>query len=584
MKITPFLQELRRRRVVRVALIYGAAAFVVLQAADILVPALHLPAWTMTFMVVLLAIALLPALVLAWIVDLTPDGIEITPPAGVPARAAQPVLLSRMAVIVPATLLLVGVMLAAAAVLRDVPVPGEVHSGTRTASVAVLPFTDLSDDRSQEYFGDGIAEELLNTLRSADVDVASRTSSFAFKGRSMSVRQIAQELGVDHVIDGSVRKAGNRLRITAQVIDVRSDRQLWSQTFDRDADDIFRIQDEIAQAVATALRVRFAAPAAAPSGTSDAEAYDLYLLGLYYWNQRTPDGLMRALDMFRAATARDSAFARAWAGLSFTWYVLPEYAGYDATRARTLGREAAERAVRLDPASAEARTALAAALSLADDVAGALREYDRAVALDPRFPTAHHWRGILLTGMGDLAAGEAALREARRLDPASLPIQGFLAELLDMRGHTRAALTETEAVLGRAPAYRNALINAFVFGAQLGRAQEFEPRLRDYLRVIDEAPEQAAAIVAGVEEPRLRPQAVATVESIVARRTEPGDRYYLAMLLALLGAREPAIALLVADPEWYLLIDRSVFDFVRDDPRVQALQARRPLARMEEAR
>jgi adenylate cyclase len=583
MKLTRFLQELRRRRVVRVGLIYCAAAFVVLQAAAILVPALHLPAWTMTFIVVLLAIALLPALVLAWIVDLTPDGIEVTPPVGAPAHAARPVRLSRNAVLVSGTLLLVVVLLGAAAVLRHDMEPDH-DTAPRMVSVAVLPFTDLSDDRSQEYFGDGIAEELLNTLRSADVDVASRTSSFAFKGRSMSVRQIAQELGVDHVIDGSVRKAGNRLRITAQVIDVRSDRQLWSQTFDRDPDDIFRIQDEIAQAVAGALRVRFAAPAAAPSGTSDAEAYDLYLLGLYYWNQRTPDGLIRALDMFRAATARDSAFARAWAGLSFTWYVLPEYAGYDATRARTLGREAAERAVRLDPASAEARTALAAALGSADDVAGALREYDRAVALDPRFPTAHHWRGILLTGMGDLAAGEAAVREARRLDPASLPIQGFLAELLDMRGRTGDALAENEAVLGRSPAYRNALINAFVFGAQLGRAREFEPRLRDYLRVINEAPEQAAAIVAGVEEPRLRPQAVATMESIVARRTEPGDRYYLATLLALLGAQEPAIALLVADPEWYLLIDRSVFDFVRDDPRVQALQARRPRARMEEAR
>jgi adenylate cyclase len=580
MKIRHLLQELQRRRVVRVALIYGAAGFVVLQVADIIAPALHLPEWTMTFIVVLLAIALIPVLVLAWIVDMTPDGIEITAPAGAPPASARPVQLSRMAIIVPATLLFTGVMLGAGALLRDVPAEGGAHSGARAASVAVLPFADLSDDRSQEYFGDGVAEELLNTLRSADVDVASRTSSFAFKGRSMSLRQIAQELGVDHIIEGSVRKSGSRLRITAQVIDVRSDRQLWSQTFERDADDIFSIQAEIATAVADALRVRLAGSATASAGTADADAYDLYLLGLYHWNTRTAEGLQRATEVFTAATERDPAFARAWAGLAFTWYVSADYTGTSADRVRDEVRRAAERAVRLDPASAEARTALGAALHLAGDMDAAIAEYDRAIALDARFATAHHWRGILLVGKGRIDEGEQALRRARQLDPAALASQTFLGRVLDMQGRTADALAEHQDVLRRAPEFRAALIGSFVFAARLGRAREFVPQLQAYLQLIGDDPARAAVIAQGISDPAARQDAIAAVEAIVARCAAiPGcvpQLFDLVDLFALLGDREQTLRLIEANDGWYLMLGRSVFDFIRDEPRYQALEARAP--------
>lgn len=179
----------------------------------------------------------------------------------------------------------------------------------------VRPFADLSNDRSQEDFGDGPAGELLTTLRSSAVAVAPRTSSFECKGRGLSVREIAGELGVGHSVDGSVRKSGERLRTSVQVIDVRSDRQLWAETFDREAGVIFRIQAEIADAVAAALRVRLAGRGGTPAGTRDAEAYDLYPLGLHHWHQRTPEGLERAVEFFTEATARDPGFARAWAGL-----------------------------------------------------------------------------------------------------------------------------------------------------------------------------------------------------------------------------------------------------------------------------
>jgi adenylate cyclase len=572
MKSARFFDELRRRRVVRVALVYLAAAFAMLQAADILVPALHLPGWTVTFVVVVLALGFPIALALTWVLDLTPAGVRMTTSATERSADPPPALLDRRTLLAASVFVLAGVAFATGWVLRpDSQRAAAAHAAT--VSVAVLPFADLSDDRSQEYFGDGIAEELLNILRTSDVAVASRTSSFAFKGRGLSVREIAHQLGVDHIIDGSVRKDGHRLRISAQLIDVRSDRQLWSRRFDRDAYDIFRIQDEIATAIASALRVRLAGGATEP-GTRDAEAYDLYLLGLHHWNQRTPDGLARALDVFTTAAEADPNFARAWAGIAFVHYVLPQYVDSPAERARVLGRAAAEQAVRLDPASAEARTALGSALDLSGDVAAALHEYDRAIALDPTFPTAHHWRALALMGLGRLAEAEAGLRHALRLDPASLPIQGGLAANLALQRRTEEALAELDALLQRAPAFRSALINSFVFGARLGRAREFQPRLRDYLRAIGENPADAAIIVDGIEDPRQRARAIGVVAEIV-ERADFGQRFYLVDLFALLGAREQTLGMLEVQPDWHLMVDRPEFDFIRDDPRFQAIVARR---------
>jgi adenylate cyclase len=576
------LAELRRRRVVRVALVYGAAAFAVLQLADIVVPALLLPGWTLTFVVVLTALGFPLAIALAWVLDVTADGIRVTPrSAGVGNVTPPPALLGRGTLLVTGALVLAGIAFGAGWVLRP-GAPTAAAAGTARLSVAVLPFADLSDDRSQEYFGDGIAEELLNTLRTSDVDVASRSSSFAFKGRNLTAYEIAQQLGVDHIIEGSVRKAGDRLRISAQVIDVRADRQLWSQTFDRSAGDIFSIQDEIARAVANALRVQLAGAGVIATGTRDAEAYDLYLLGLHYWNQRTADGLQRALEVFRAATERDPGFARAWAGLSLTYGTLPGYTQVADEPARREARAAAEHAVRLDPNSAEARTALGGALRGAGDLVAARREFERAIELDPTFATAHHWLGMVHTREGRLDEAEAAVRRSIALDPSSLAARSYLALILEFQRRTEEALAETEALLARAPDYRNGLIQAFVNAATLGLAREHEPRLAAYLRVVGEDPAQARTIVAAVEQDALRAEAVATLHAIERRGLAAGRVARRHDLYVLIGAHEEALRLLEREPVEPMFLHTRTFDPLREDPRFQALLARRMSVRGEQ--
>ncbi|MCH8479369.1 MAG: hypothetical protein LAT56_15715 [Wenzhouxiangella sp.] len=302
-----FFAALNRRKVFRVAVVYAATAFVILQAADIMLPRLGVPEWALSLVVMLVILGFPIALVLAWALELTPEGIKRTD--GVAAvegeSAADPALLGKRTVLVAALLVAVGVGLGAGWVLK----PGETSptepvtplveaeavqpplvdaaSAIPDASIAVLPFADLSPEGDQQYFSDGIAEEILNVLSRIDaLSVSSRTSAFAFRSQSaLSIPDIAASLGVRHVLEGSVRKAADTIRITAQLIDARSNQQLWSETFDRQltAQNVFEIQDEIAAAITEALARRLEVPMGAvpgaAGGTGDIDAYEAFLIG-----------------------------------------------------------------------------------------------------------------------------------------------------------------------------------------------------------------------------------------------------------------------------------------------------------------
>ena len=578
MNLKNFFAELRRRNVYKVAVAYAVVAWLLLQGASIVLPSFEAPAWTMKVLILVLAVGLPIAVVLAWAFEITPEGIvradEVDPEKSITRKTGRKL----TALIILIAILAAGLFffqksrrVSEAPPKTAAPISVQSQNGK---SVAVLPFDDLSAAHDQQFFGDGLAEELLNVLVQIDgLSVASRTSSFAFKGKNLSIPDIAKTLGVAHIVEGSVRRVDNRLRVTAQLIDVATDRHLWSQTFDREVTDIFAIQDEIARSIADALKVRLGRAAEKKAGTENVEAYELYLLGLYHSNQRTEDGLRKALDFFRRASERDPSFARAFAGLSMTYALLPGYAAFDRDLANREALVAARKAVALDPKSAEALTALAQSYFGQAKVPQAVDAFDRAIAANPRYAVARHWKGITLTVVGRLAEGEAELRAARAIDPASLPLQSFLSVNLAQQGRLEEALAEALDLLRRAPDYRNGLHQAFVQAAMLGRAREYVEPLERYFRVIGEDPTLAGTIVDAIEKPALRPAAIAALEPVARRHGAGGKQNQMTALFALLKAESQTLDLL-EHPEFEWFAHSPLYDFLRGNPRYEALLAK----------
>jgi serine/threonine-protein kinase len=319
------------------------------------------------------------------------------------------------------------------------------------ASAAVLPFVDLSPQKDQEYFSDGLTEELITTLSQVPgLRVAARTSSFQFKGQSPDVHEIGRKLDVGAVLEGSVRKSGNRLRVSAQLISVKDGYQLWSESYDRNLADVFAVQEDVARSIVAALRVRLApardsALAARPTG--DLPAYDLYLKGRFAWNQRTGPALQEAVRYLEQAVARDSTFARAWAALADAYILVVPYAGGSPADTWRKAQAAARKALALDGTSAEAYTSLGYGnMIYAWNWAAAQENFERAIAADPNYATAHHWYGDFLAGRGRLAESLAEISRAHQLDPLSRQIgveRGWVAYLMHQNDEAAAQIRQT---------------------------------------------------------------------------------------------------------------------------------------------
>ena len=339
---------------------------------------------------------------------------------------------------------------AATSPLRDAAPPTtEDAAGVDPRSVAVLPFKDLSPQQDQAYFSDGITEEILNALaRAPQLRVPARTSSFSFKGRNLSVRDIARQLGVASVLEGSVRKDGPRVRITAQLIEARSDRHVWSQTFDRTVDDVFAVQAEIARTVAEALKVQLGTADASNAARSapSARAHDLYLQGRFHWNRRSGGGdLRRAIGYFEDAIRADPGYAQAYAGLALAHAVLPINTGETPVEPPLRRAEAAAtRAIALDSTNAEAHAALGYANHMLYRWADAERSLHRATELDPASSAARQWYGEHLVKMGRGREAEDELRRAVALDPLSPIAHVNLALILMLQGRYGEAIAQAE--------------------------------------------------------------------------------------------------------------------------------------------
>ena len=460
------LTDLRRRRVLRVAAAYGVVAWLVIEVASVVFPALHVPEWALT-VVVSLGLAGFPVvLLLAWVFDITPDGLVKTEPVGEGSAEVQKV--ARRGI----DFVIIGVLVAIIGYLvfdQDL-----LHSGqAQQQSIAVLPFVDLSQEGDNEYFSDGISEELLNSLVSVDgLRVAARTSSFAFKNRNEDVRSIGQQLNVNTVLEGSVRRSGDQVRITAQLINVDDGFHLWSSTYDRRLDDIFSIQAEIAQSIVNALKLELIGThqrMGSASADVDIRAYDLYLLGRHHWHQRTEESLNRALELFQQAVAIDETFALAYTGLADTYLLLDGYGDLSTEDAAARAELPVARALALDDQLAEAYASLGLLRLNQSDLAGAELALRKAVDLNPNYSMAHMWLGLALDWSQGPSAALVEYRRAMELDPLHPVVRQNMAKALGATGRYEQAVAQAQVILDSDPGQDSAYYSLAELYARYGK-------------------------------------------------------------------------------------------------------------------
>jgi TolB-like protein len=419
-----FLAELKRRNVFRVGTAYAVLGWVVIQVTDTVGPVLHLPDWTLALVTWIGIIGFPFALFFAWAFELTPEGLKreqdvdrSSSVTSVTGRKLDFVIIGLLAVAV--VFLVVDNYVLTGKTADDAS--GAAKGRTSYDSIAVLPFVNMSNDPEQAYLSDGLAEELLNLLaRINGLKVAARTSSFAFRGEEQDIRKIGDTLKVSTVLEGSVRKSGDRIRITAQLIDVANGYHLWSETFDRKLTDIFQIQDEISAAIVAALRVHLDAEAATVSRVADIAAYDLYLQGRHLRREPGAGNTRKALDLFRQATDADPEFAAAWAAQAAAVIVLREtqYRGeIPAAEAFALAQSDIDRALALDPLLAEAYVSQSMLYWDRYRFDEALASVDKAIAINPNLADAHRQRAVVLKTLGQIRDARHALDTAAGLDP-----------------------------------------------------------------------------------------------------------------------------------------------------------------------
>ncbi len=558
------LAELRRRNVFRAGLAWLALSWLLVALADLLFPALALPTAAIRGLVYGLLAALPLVLWLAWRYELTPQGVRVDrgPAHATAENARTGRRLDQLTIALVLLALALGALRqfalpergepparppAAAPVAPPAPapfaeaLPPAPPGPVDPRSLAVLAFTNLSPDPADAFLAEGVAEEILNALARVDgLKVASRTSSFAFRENTPGAREIGRRLGVAHVLEGSVRKSGSRVRITTQLIDADGDRHLWSESHDRELDDIFRLQEDIAQAVVDAL--------AAPLGvrtvqvrraTDDLVAYELYLRGRQLFALRGAN-LGPARELLQQAVTRDPRFAEAWAALAGVDYVLPSYSAVRPVESSARAGEAADRALAL---LADLPDALAVRSRLAADAGrrgDAVTLIEQALASDPNNANAWTWKGLTMLEAGHLAAARSAFERARALDPLSGIHYGWLGAIKLIQGEADAArehLQQAHALGWRGPA------SAWLLKLALGEndpaaAERYADWLHDDARISAERRAVHREVGAALADPAARDAARARLARAVAQW--PDEDW--TMLMLFLGLTDEAIA------------------------------------------
>jgi TolB-like protein/Tfp pilus assembly protein PilF len=580
-----FFAELKRRNVYKVAVAYIVAGWALSQGIAQVFPVFDIPNWVIRLIVVLIIIGLPISLVLAWMFELTPQGIKRTETAdAMPATARQKKHVWIYVVVIGVLLSMGLFLLGRYSAVNGAPRQSEAAT-VPDKSIAVLPFDNLSRDADNAYFAEGVQDEILTRLaKVADLKVISRTSTQRFKSAPSDLRDIAKQLGVANILEGSVQKANDQVRVNVQLINALTDAHLWADTYDRKLLDIFLVESDIAKTIADTLQAKLSGSektAISKKPTANPEAYELYLKARFFWNKRTGADLKTAAQYFERALTADPSYGSAYAGLAQSYLLIPVFGAGAPRDFFPKAMVAAHRAIKLDETSAEGHSALGMLVLFDFKFEESEEEFRRAIELNPNYATAHHWFGnSLLVTLGRF---DEAIKEGERaveLDPLSLIINADLGSTLMIARRYDEAIAQLRRTLALDGNFGYAHWN---LGEALYLKGDIPAAISEYEKAaaLDDDPQILALLGRAYAETGKREQAL----EILQKLNEKGQQHYVRKYLYTvvytgLGDKATAIDYLekanedgdTPDTTW-LKVD-PIFDPLRNEPRFQQLIAK----------
>ncbi len=577
-----FFAELKRRNVYKVAIAYGVVAWLLMQIASQIFPFFNIPNWAVRLVVLGLILGFPIALIIAWAFELTPEGIKRTEDVDPVAIARAPKKHAWIYVVAIGAAISIGLFFVGRYTAQSGPPSPAMAGSLPEKSIAVLPFDNLSRDPDNAFFAEGVQDEILTRLaKVADLKVIARTSTQKFKSAPGNLSDIAKQLGVLNILEGSVQKANDQVRVNVQLVNAMTNAHLWAEIYDRKLTDIFAVESDIAKTIADTLQAKLTGSersAMLHAPTEDPVAHELYLKGRHFWGLRG-ENLLRAIDFYNQAIARDPNYALAYAGLGETYILLPYYTGADPKEARPKAKAATLKALELNPNLAEAHNAMGKIAYTVDiDLQRAIREHQRAIELSPNLASAHHWiSNGPLSGLGRL---DEAITEGERsieLDPLSAI---NLVDLADTYLYARR-FKEADAVMKKALEIDPSFAYAhWIYGILLqvsgdlegARMQYATARARENDAQAIALRAQLAAIMSRREE---AVSALAALEELGKRQYV--EAYYRALLYLSLGQKDQALTALEqsyaerdGDDIGVIKVD-PLLDSLHGDPRFEAL-------------
>ena len=579
-----FFSELKRRNVYKVAVAYAVVGWLLVQVATQVFPFFDIPNWTVRLVVLAIVTGFPIALVVAWAFELTPEGLKRTevadamPPASIGRKRYAWIYIVVIGAVISVVLFFVGRFTVqnktTTAAPNDIP----------SKSIAVLPFDSLSEDKSNAYFAEGVQDEILTRLaKVADLKVISRTSTQRFKSAPSDLRDIAKQLGVMNILEGSVQKANDKVRVNVQLINAMNDAHLWAEIYDRKLTDIFATESDIAKTIAETLQAKLTGSektAMSKKPTANPEAYELYLKGRFFWNKRTAADLRKGIDYFNQAISKDPSYALAYAGLADSYVILSVFGAASPQDSIPQARAAAKKALELDDTLAEAHASSGRIAGPFDfEFERSIAEFERAIQLNPNYAMAHHWLSWgPLTALGRFDRAIAEGKRAVELDPLSLINNADLGGnvYLNSRRYDEAIaqLRKTIEIDPRFYIAHYYLGQAFQLKGQLTEA------IAEYQKAVelDDDPEALAYLGQAYARAGQRDEA----QKILARLTENSKSRYvsgysMALMFMGLGDKEHAIDALErayregAGNDLFTIRVDPMLDDLRGQPRFEVL-------------